>query len=324
MPSLITRTKQNILSAIEWIDGWVEELRGTSKLIKADFYIGGKTMYGYLHTHKNRYYRHVGAHFLLKLYEAGPEVLEGFAEKHRESGWHFPLTAKEQMALKEARDITCTQSQISGLRYSTNVFNQFTNRKQLLRMLGLGAVAGSAGILLGLSELLFFAKEYSKDLISSTLGVTWEDPQSVNSEFVTLANKITEGATNPDGSLNAEIVADRIAHLVKTLEEAGNSETVVKYMNADTSYVVGIISGIVILVIGRGMVQLVLEGVTGAVAKIDALVRDMDEYCDWKLGRSPFPPTAADLPGDLILPSSARILPPNDVPPDFRAADHGA
>ncbi len=96
---------------------------------------------------------------------------------------------------------------------------------------------------------------------------------------------------NADGSLNAEIVASRIADLVTSLEEAASASTVVKYMNADTSYVVGIISGILILIIGRGMVKLALEGVTQTVSKVDELVRDMDDFCEWKLGRSPFPPT---------------------------------
>ena len=104
------------------------------------------------------------------------------------------------------------------------------------------------------------------------------------------------------------------------MENVTNSEAVVKYMSADTSYVVGIISGILLLVIGRGMVQLILEGVTQTVTKVDSLVKDMDAYCEWKLGRSPFPPTAQNLPGDLIL-TQTTILPPKDVPRDFRVRD---
>lgn len=312
---------QRAVALISKIETWAEDVRGSSSLIKADFDIGGKTMHSYLRTHRNKYYRNVGAHFLMNLYNAGPEVLAEFAEKHREFGWHFPLTTKEQLALKNARDQTCTYSHISGLRYSTNIFNQLANKKQLLRMLGLGAVAGSAGILLGLSELFFFAKEYSKDLLSNLLGFEWfDETASNNAEFVDLANEITAGAINPDGSLDAEIVAGRIEELVESMQTAANSETVIKYMSADTSYVVGIISGILLLVIGRGMVQLVLEGVTQTVTKVDALVRDMDEFCEWKLGRSPFPPAARNLPGDLIL-THTTILPPKDVPLDFRVRD---
>lgn len=321
MPALLTRVRQSLAASALQLDRWLDEVRGTSSLIKADFDIGGKTMHSYLRTHRNKYYRNVGAHFLINLYAAGPEVLSGFAEKHREFGWHFPLTAKEQLALKAARDETCTHSHISGLRYSTNIFNQLANKKQLLRMLGLGAVAGSAGILLGLGELFFFAKEYTKDLLGRLLGATWSEADaSDNSEFVDLANAITAGAVNRDGTLDAEIVADRIEELVTSLEAASNSETVVRYMSADTSYVIGIISGILLLVIGRGMVQLILEGVTQTVTKVDALVRDMDAYCEWKLGRSPFPSNSRVLPGDLIMVPTS-LIPPTDVPKDYRARD---
>ncbi len=322
MPSIAMRARRRLKAFANQVDQWIDDLRGTSRLIKADFDIGGKTMHSYLCTHRNKYYRNVGAHFLINLYEAGPEVLASFADKHKEFGWHFPLTSKEQMALKDARDATCTHSHISGLRYTTNIFNQLANKKQLLRMLGLGAVAGSAGILLGLSELFFFAKEYSKDLLSNLLGIDWVQAKSPadNAEFVALANDITAGALNPDGTLDPTIVADRIEELVASLETAQDAESVVKYMSADTTYIVGIISGILLLVIGRGMVQLVLEGVTQTVTKVDALVRDMDEFCEWKLGRSPFPPVIKDLPGDLIL-THTTLLPPKDVPPDFRARD---
>ena len=66
--------------------------------------------------------------------------------------------------------------------------------------------------------------------------------------------------------------------------------------------------------------QLILEGVTQTVTKVDALVRDMDEFCEWKLGRSPFPPMEKNLPGDLIM-TQTTLLHPKDVPADFRAPD---
>lgn len=273
------------------ITSTVDYLQGHHRLVRADFHDGGKTMYNYLRTHRNRYNRHVGARFLMRLYEAGPDILAGFADRQRDHGWHFRLTDTELEALCLARDTTCTRSRIAGLRYSTNVFNQVANRKQLARMLGLGAVAGSAGLLLGLSELFFFAKEYSKDFLENTLGIRWFDPDSnsQNDEFIALANQITDGAVNPDGSLDAVMVADRIADLVESLEESGSAQQALSYMNADTSYIIGVISGIILLVVGRGIIQLVIEGFAGTVSKIDALVHDMDEYCEWKLGRSPFP-----------------------------------
>jgi len=322
MPSIAKNAKARFAAFVARADQWIDEIRGTSSLVKADFDIGGKTMHSYLRTHRNKYYRNVGAHFLTNLYDAGPEVLANFAERHREFGWHFPLTAKEQEALRCARDMTCAHSHISGLRYSTNIFNQLANKKQLMRMLGLGAVAGSAGILLGLGELFFFAKEFSKDLLSNVLGIDWSEKETPadNAEFVALANEVTEGAVNADGTLDAEVVAGRIAELVSSLEAAADAQTAVKYMSADTSYVIGIISGILLLIIGRGMVQLILEGVTQTVTKVDALVQDMDAFCEWKLGRSPFPPTQMHLPGDLIM-NPTTILPPKDVPKDFRSHD---
>ena len=319
MPGPLQRLQSKIVDLGRRLDQWAEEVRGTSTLVKADFESGGKTMHKYLSTHRNKYYRNVGAHFLINLYEAGPEILQAFAEKHREHGWHFPMTCAEQDALRKARDQTCTHSHIAGLRYSTNIFNQLANKRQLGRMLGLGAVAGSAGILLGLGELLFFAKEYTKDLISAVVGINFDqDTGADNSEFVELANEITAGAVNADGTLDASIVAGRIQELVTGLEEAGTAEAAVSYMNADTYYIVGLISGIVLLIVGRGMVQLTLEGMTQTVTKVDALVRDMDEFCEWKLGRSPFPNEPKSMPGDVILPQNS-LLRPKNVPSDYRA-----
>jgi len=322
MRAFFIRTKQNVAANLQRLENWVDEVRGSSTLVRADFDIGGKTMHSYLRTHRNKFHRNVGAHFLMNLYEEGPEVLHAFAEKHREFGWHFPLTSKEQLALRAARDATCTHSHISGLRYSTNIFNVLANKKQLMRMLGLGLVAGSAGILLGLGELFFFAKEYTKDLLSNVLGIDWQEaPAEAANEFVTLAKEITDGAVNADGTLDSVVVASRIEELVEGMENAANSATAVKYMTADMTYVIGIISGIMLLIIGRGMVQLILEGVTQTVTKVDALVEDMDNFCEFKLGRSPFPPIERDLPGDFIMSPTASILPPKDVPPDFRIQD---
>lgn len=320
--SLPHKIKANARDIMQRLGDWIDMIQGSSDLIRADFEIGGKTMYSYLRTHRNRYHRNVGAHFLVNLYESGPEVLEHFAERHREFGWHFPLTHVEQTALRAARDTTCAHSHISGLRYTTNIFNQLANRKQLLRMLGLGLVAGSAGILLGLSELLFIAKERAKEMLGDFLGMQF-DAGSQNQEFINLANKITEGASGADGQLDQGLVAERIGDLVASLEQAQNSNEALHLMNADFTYVIGIISGILLLVIGRGLVQLVVEGLNGAVNKIDSLVKDMDEFCDWKLGRSPFMPASEALPGDLILrPQSILIRPKSakDVPPNFRAS----
>ena len=269
----------------------IEELGKKNPLVRNHFDDGGKTIYNYLRTHRNKYTRHVGAHFIMNLYEAGPDVLADFATKQREHGWHFRLTLQELEALWKAREETCMYSRISNVRYTTNVFSQLTNRKQLMRMLGLGAAAGSAGILLGLGELFFFAKQWSQDLLETWFGVSFtrDTSSETNDEFVDLANRITDGAVNPDGSLDAEIVARGIADLVESLEDAGDAETAVSYMNADIGYILGILTGIILLVIGRGVAQLIKEGFTGAVTKIDAIIDDMDDYCNWKLGRHPRP-----------------------------------
>jgi|GEM_PF-3910710 len=289
MKKIIDTVKDGVESAQKRCAKTVDHIRGNNPLVRADFNDGGKTMYSYLRTHRNKYTRHIGAHFLMRLYEIDPDILAGFAEKQRKHGWHFKLNDTELAALCHARDATCTHSRISGLRYTTNVFEQVANRKQIGRMLGLGAVAGSAGILLGLGELFFFAKQYSRDLMENTLGISWEEPaqQGANSEFVGLAKEITDGAVNPDGSLDAEIVATRIEDLVESMELSGSPDAAVNYLNADTTYIIGVISGIILLIVGRGIIQLIIEGFTGAVSKIDALVHDMDDYCNWKLGRSP-------------------------------------
>tara|TARA_R100000687_G_scaffold78708_1_gene72266 strand:- start:512 stop:1492 length:981 start_codon:yes stop_codon:yes gene_type:complete len=313
---IITRAKQ----AIEKLQDGIEYMRGHNRFVRADFDDGGKTLHSYLSTHRNKYYRHVGAHFLVALYEAGPEIFQGFAEKQRKHGWHFDLTHEESEALKRARDITCTHTRIANLRYTTNVFEQIANKKQLMRMLGLGAVAGSAGILLGLGELFFFFKETAKKLSKNVLGLNLDggSAENDNAQFVELAKEITAEAVNPDGTLDAEQVAIGIENLVMTLEEAGSAETAVNAMNGNITYIIGILTGIIFLVVGRGLVQLILEGLNGAMSKIDALVCDMDDYANWKLGRSPFPPAAKELPGDLILPDRSTLLHPKDFSSSFR------
>lgn len=325
MPKILDPLRARIATFAQRLSDKVEDMRGHNPFVRADFSHGGDTLYKYLATHRNKYYRHVGAHFLMQLYEAGPHVFEGFAEKHRVHGWHFELTREESAALRRARDITCTHSRISNLRYSTNVFEQITNSRQLMRMLGLGAVAGSAGILLGLGELFFFAKEASKDLITSVIGIDFDAAQAdakANSEFVELANEITAGAANADGSLDATLVAERIQALVIAIEETGSAETAVRYINSDSTYIIGILTGIVFLVVGRGLVQLILEGVNGAAGKIDALVCDIDDYANWKLGRSPFPSESKTLPGDILLPDRRLLLDPKEHPSVFRMPQH--
>lgn len=282
--------RRDILSLRIRIAQWVEHTRGNNALVRADFGDGTRTLYKYLVTHRNKYRRHVGAHFLIALIEAGDDVFEGFSERHREHGWHFDLTEIESRALLKARDMTCAHSHVSNLKYTTNIFEQVTNAKQLVRMLGLGAVAGSAGILLGLSEILFFAKETTRDFLRNTLSLDWgllESATGNTDEFVTIAKEITDGAVNRDGTLDATLVAERIETLIATMEASGDADKAARMMNADVTYVIGVLTGIAVLIVGRGLIQLVLEGLHGATSKIDALVSDMDAYANWKLGRSP-------------------------------------
>lgn len=325
MPIFPSRLRAKVARFVLNLTENVEHMRGHNRFVKADFDDGGKTLHSYLTTHRNKYYRHVGAHFLVQLYEAGPDVFENFAEKQRSNGWHFDLTHEENEALKRARDITCTHTRIANLRYSTNVFEQITNQKQLLRMLGLGAVAGSAGIVLGLGEMFFFFKESARKMADRVLGIDINNlggAANENAAFVSLAHQVTEGAVLPDGTLDADKVSSGIANLVRTLEDAGSVETAVNALNGNTTYIVGILTGIVFLVVGRGLVQLILEGLNGAMSKIDALICDMDDYANWRLGRSPFPPTSKTLPGDLIIPDRSMLLNPKDFPSSFRAPQH--
>ena len=295
------------MSPLSGKTGWFARLRGL-RLVREDFDEGGRTLVSYLQTHQMKYNRHVGAHFLVALDAQGPGLLQAFAEKQRLYGWHFDLSAAEEQALRKARDATCTATRIANLRYGTNVFLQLANPKQLGRMLALGAVAGSAGVLLALGEVFLFAKEATRALLEDRFGITFASAAARDkAEFVALAEQVTAGAVTPSGDLDADIVADRIADLVRTIEAAGSAEAAVNVASRDWSYVVGVLSGIVILVIGRGLVKLVVEGVTGAVAKIDGLIEDMDAYCEWRLGRAPYPPEMPWLAGDLIRPAPRAI-----------------
>lgn len=295
------------MSPLSGKSGWFARFRAY-RLVRQDFDEGGRTLVAYIQTHQMRYNRHVGAHFLLALDAQGPDALRAFAHRQRLYGWHFDLTPAEQIALRKARDATCTQSRIANLRYGTNVFQQLANPKQLGRMLGLGLVAGSAGVLLALGEVFLFAKEATRRLLENRLGITFaSDTARDKAEFVTLAEQITDGAVTETGDLDANLVADRIADLVRAIQTADSAEAAVNVAARDWSYLVGVLSGIVFLVIGRGLIKLVLEGVTGAVAKIDALVEDMDAYCEWRLGRSPHPPEMRNLAGDLLQPGRGPV-----------------
>ncbi|MEO0486412.1 MAG: hypothetical protein AAF092_10925 [Pseudomonadota bacterium] len=281
-------------------DTWFNRLRAL-RFVREDFKDGGNTLISYIETHHMKYDRHVGAHFLRALHDAGPEVLEHFANRQRLFGWHFDLTPAEETALRRARDATCAVTRVSNLRYGTNVFLQLANRKQLGRMIGLGFVAGSAGVLLALGEVFVFAKEATRGFLEDRFDITFATSAARDkAEFVALAEEVTEGAVTQTGDLDAQIVADRIEDLVRTIESSGNADAAVQVATRDWSYLIGVISGILLLIIGRGLIKLVLEGFTGAVAKIDALIDDMDAYCDWRLGRAPYPPESPFLRGDVL------------------------
>jgi len=286
---------------------WFARIRSL-RLVREDFADGGVTLIRYIETHDMKYNRHVGAHFLRALHASGPGSLENFANRQRLYGWHFDLTPTEEAALRKARDATCVVTRVSNLRYSTNVFLQLANPKQLGRMLGLGLVAGSAGVLLALGEVFLFAKEATRTFLAEEFGITFADAAAEDqAEFVALAEEITDGAVTPNGDLDAGIVAERIEDLVRAIESSGSADVAVQMATRDWSYLIGVISGIVLLIIGRGIVKLVMEGVTGAVAKIDALIDDMDAYCEWRLGRAPYPPESPFLRGDILRPTSTGI-----------------
>ncbi|MEL7464367.1 MAG: hypothetical protein AAFN79_09895 [Pseudomonadota bacterium] len=287
--------------------GWFARLRSL-RLVREDFEDGGATLVRYIETHDMKYNRHVGAHFLRALHGAGPEVLESFANRQRLYGWHFDLTPAEEAALRRARDATCAVTRIANLRYGTNVFLQLANPKQLGRMLGLGLVAGSAGVLLALGEVFLFAKEATRRFLEDHFGFSFADEAARDkAEFVALAEEIAKGAVTPSGDLDAGIVAERIEDLVRAIENAGSADTALQVATRDWTYLIGVVSGIVLLIVGRGVVKLVLEGFTGAIAKIDAVIDDMDAYCEWRLGRAPYPPESPFLRGDVLRQSPTGI-----------------
>lgn len=267
-----------------------------NKFVREDFQDGGNTLVRYIETHRMKYQRHVGAHFVMALHKQGAGALTDFVEKQRLYGWHFPLTPAQEAALTDARDKTSAYVQISNLRYGRNVWEQIANSKQLVRAIGLGAVASTAVIAVTLTEFMLFARAALKTLVENTFGVTIlaRGDAAASDEFVELANDITSETMRPDGTLDPDMVAERIATLVRAIEESASVEAAVNVTTGDYTYIIGVFSGIAFLVIGRGLAKLIAEGFSGAVRKIDAFVHDMDDYCDFVLGRSPFPPTQSD------------------------------
>ena len=265
-----------------------------NRFVREDFVDGGNTLVQYIRTHRMKYQRHVGAHFIVALHRKSETALAEFAEKKRVHGWHFPLNAAEEAAMIEARDRTSADVRIANLRYGRNVWDQLANTKQLMRAIGLGAVASTAVIAVPLTEFMLFAREALKRMVENTFGVTILDNTSAAEadQFVALANNITAETMRDDGTLDPDLVADRIATLVHALEQSENVEAAVNATVGDYTYLIGVVSGIAFLVIGRGLAKLVAEGFSGAVSKIDAFVHDMDDYCEFVLGRSPFPPAA--------------------------------
>ncbi|MCH2163979.1 MAG: hypothetical protein MK098_04915 [Marinovum sp.] len=263
-----------------------------NKFVREDFADGGQTLVSYIATHRMKYQRHVGAHFITALHAQGEEAFSEFAQKQRIYGWHFPLSRAEEIAMVEARDKTSAYVQVANLRYGRNVWGQLANSKQLVRALGLGAVASTAVIAVTISEFMLFAREAVRSLVERTFGVTILDAttSSDTDAFIDLANDITRAATQTDGSLDSAVVAEKIAELVSTIEQSENVEAAVNATSGDYMYLIGVFSGISVLVIGRGLAKLIAEGFSGAVKKIDAFVHDMDDYCEFVLGRSPFPP----------------------------------
>ncbi len=258
-----------------------------------------------------KYQRHVGAHFITALHRHGPDAFAEFAQKQRQFGWHFPLNAVEKAAMSEARDKTSAYVQVANLRYGRDVSDQLANSRQLVRAIGLGAVASTAVIAVTLTEFMLFAREAFKRLVENTFGVRILDQTAAAdaAAFFDLAKDITDGARQEDGDLDPGVVAKLIADLVAAIENSGSVEAAVKVTSGDYMYLVGVISGIAFLVIGRGLAKLIAEGFSGAARKIDAFVTDMDAYCDYVLGRSPYPPEDADFLDTAAKPPSNTTAP---------------
>ena len=290
----------------------IRRFRETNRFVRADFGAGSRTLIGYLRTHRNRYRRRVGAHFLIALDEAGEGVLDSFMSRHRQHGWHFRLTPTEVAALRAARDATCARTHIANLRYLTNVFDQLFNLRQLGRMIALGAAAGSAGILIAASEIFFVVREEARGAIMRLTGIDIDGAarRAEADTFKDLAADITQGAMRADGTLDSDVVAARIETLVEAIEAGQSADAAAGYLSDGSWYVVGIVTGVLGLVLFRGLLQLAKEGIGGAVEKIDAMVSDIDAFCNWRLGRTGIAPPPAGLPGDFLLPG-ARILPPD-------------
>ncbi|MEM6677259.1 MAG: hypothetical protein AAF675_05230 [Pseudomonadota bacterium] len=274
---------------------------GENKLIANDFDAGLKTLTDYLKTHRNKYQHSVGGQFIMRLHElgdaAGYDAVAAFCDRMRTHGWRFELSPMEHEALALARDMTSPQARIANLNYGANIVDNLLNQKQLMRGAFLGAVAGSAAILLSLGELFYFAKQYTREFAADWLDLSLVDPGTNQDEIVRLAQEITRDARGADGSLDAILVAERIAFLIQRVEAGTSKEEAAAAAQLDPTYALGIITGVLVLIIGKGLLKIIMEGFTGAVSKIDDFVDEIDEWANWKLGRSPLP-TDNDWPDD--------------------------
>jgi len=308
---------------------WSKTVDARNRFVREDFADGARTLVSYINTHRMKYQRHVGAHFIVALHAKGEEAFAEFVARQQIYGWHFPLNEAERAAMTEARDKTCAHVKVANMRYARNVWGQLANSKQLVRAIGLGAVASTAVIAVTLTEFVLFARHAVKSLAERLFGVTILENTSPEeaAAFVELAQDITAEAALPDGTLDADVVAERIADLVDAIEASASVETAVNVTSGDYTYLIGVISGILLLVIGRGLARLIAEGFSGAVSKIDAFVHDMDDYCEYVLGRSPFPPADADyvlLGKDVQAAQAARNndSPRRALPVDVPAMDY--
>ena len=281
--------------------------RDGNRLIRADFDAGAKTLYDYVRTHRTRYRTHVGAHFVVALYETDPRLLREFARKQRMEGWHADLTQAEETALRIARDATSKEEAISHLRYGTNVFDHLFNMRQIGRIVGLGVIAGSAGLLVAAGELFFLARQSARGLVLDWTGIdiSGSEQAARAEESAALAGTLIERSRGADGTLDEAALAAGVDELLVAIDAGQDAGEAAAYLSGGSSYLVGVLTGVALLVaaiLARGIVKVGLEGAVGTVTKIDRLVRDLDAWCDWRLGRTGLDPGLGALPGDLIHP----------------------
>jgi hypothetical protein len=268
-----------------------KKIKGGIPFSQNDPKAGAQALYDYLMTHENIFRDNVGAHFFIAMYEQDPslELLYGFLGKFGEFGYHLKLDEDEQKCLERARDETHPATRMGDLIAPKQMIHSVMNRRKALTLFGLGAVAGGTALVVGLSDVFLIARSYVGQFMNDTFGVDLSKIDPIEARnYQAEASRLIR-LSMVDGKINEELLRNNLADFLESRDER---QAIRQGRNRERA-LVGVLSGVSVIIMGRATMLLMTESFKETRHKREEFVTMLDGFCNYKLGRTPFPPEEA-------------------------------